>query len=192
MVGKLRGQILAGVALLLVSPVFLANHARTAAQGKDKKGSKEKIVVLAHVAIPGSPTRQIFLQQEKGKQYLYLQQRVHFTVVDVSDPKNPKILERGTGQLSNVGSALAIAVQADQSNQDSVPTQTVNLVDVTDPKNPHAVKKFEGVTSMFSEDGRKLIYLTNGDGLWIVQHYEPFRLPMCTSESEENSLTQCD
>jgi hypothetical protein len=194
MIGKLRVQILAGAALMLVSPVFLANHARTAAQDKDKHGSKEKIVVLAHLAIPGSPARQIFLQQEKGKQYLYLQQRVHFTVVDVTDPNNPKIIERaaGQGQLSGVGSAVAISVQSEQPNQDSVPTQTVRLVDVSDPKNPHAVKKFEGVTSIFSEDGRKLIYLTNGDGLWIVKHFEPYRLPMCTSDSEENSVAQCD
>jgi hypothetical protein len=194
MLGKLRGQILAVAALVLVSPVFLANHARTAAQDKDKQGSKEKIVVLAHLAIPGSSARQIFLQQEKGKQYLYLQQRTHFTVVNVTDPKNPKIIERaeGQGQLTGVGSAVAISVQSEQPNQDSVPTQTVRLVDVSDPKNPHAVKKFEGVTSIFSEDGRKLIYLTNGDGLWIVKHYEPYRLPMCTSDSEENSVAQCD
>jgi hypothetical protein len=47
------------------------------------------------------------------------------------------------------------------------------------------------VTSMFSEDGRHLIYLTNSEGLWVVKHTMRRRLPLCTSESEENTVVQC-
>jgi len=133
------------------------------------------------------------LQQENGKQYLYLQQNAHFTVVDVTDPKNLRVLDRvaSGAKLTDVSAGVAIAVQSDQSGQTSVPTQTIRLVDVSDPKNPHTAKKFDGVTSVYSEDGRQLIYITNNEGLWVIKHYETFRLPMCTSESEENSVAQC-
>ena len=148
---------------------------------------------MAHLPLPGSAVRQIFFQQENGKQYLYLQQNAHFTVIDVTDPKNPRVADRvaSAGKLTDVGAGIAIAVQSDQTEQASVPTQTIRLVDVSDPKNPHTAKKFEGVTSVYSEAGRQLIYLTNSDGLWVIKHSETFRLPFCTSESEENSVAQC-
>jgi hypothetical protein len=179
--------LFAAAALMVISPIVLTSHARTAAQ------VIEKTTVLTHIPIPGSPVRQIFLQQDNGKQYLYLQQNVHFTVVDVTDPKNPKIVERvaAGGKLEEVGAGLAIAIKSDSPGQGSVPTQTVKLLDLTDPKNPRTVKQFDGVTSVFSEDGRKLIYLTNGDGLWVVKHSESHPLPMCNSESWQEPIAQC-
>ncbi|MFY9732611.1 MAG: hypothetical protein WB723_10220 [Candidatus Acidiferrales bacterium] len=154
---------------------------------------KEMTKVVAHIPLPGSAVRQIFFQEENGKQYLYLQQNVHFTVVDVADPEKPQIVDRAApgGHLTEVGSGLAIAVQSDKSGEGTIPTQTIKLMDMTDPKNPHSVKTFTGVTSMYSEDGRHLIYLTNNEGLWIVKHSVRRRLPLCTSESEENSAVEC-
>lgn len=189
-----RGMIIRGAAIaamVAMSPALLANYGRAAAQ--DNKVAKEKVVVLAHVAIPGSAVRQILVQDDKGKRYLLLQQNVHFTVVDVTDPKNPQIVDRvaGKGKLTEVGAGLAISVQADQSAPGNVPTQTVRLVDLSDPKNPHVVKTLNGVTSIYSDDGRQLIYATNSEGLWIIKHYETFRLPYCTTESAENTVAQC-
>lgn len=193
MLRRMSLQISAVAALALISPIFRTSHIGAAAQDKDKSAKGDKIVVLAHLTLPGSAVRQIFMQEEKGRRYLLLQQRVHFTIVDVTDPKNAKIVERtaSEGQLTGVGAGLAIAVASDQPADAIVPTQTIRLVDVSDPKNPRAVKTFNGVTSVYSEDGRQLIYIANADGLWIVKHYETFRLPLCTSESEENSVAQC-
>jgi hypothetical protein len=185
-------QICLGLALILASPAFLPVNSQATTQNS-KNDVKETTKVVAHIALPGSAVRQIFFQEENGKQYLYLQQNVHFTVVDVSDPGKPQIIERATpgGKLTDVEPGLAIAVSSDQSGEGTMPTQTVKLVDVSDPKNPHAVKTFTGVTSMLSEDGRHLIYLTNSEGLWVVKHTTRRRLPLCTSESEENSVVQC-
>jgi hypothetical protein len=184
-------RIFAGAILALLSPFFLPNHTRAVAQ--DKPATIERTTVLAHLPVPGSAVRQMFLQQDNGTQYLYLQQNVHFTVVNVTDPKNPRIVERvaSGGKLSEVGSGLAIAIQSDKSGQGSAPTQTVRLLDLSDPKNPRTVKSFDGVTSIYSEDGRKLIYLTNSEGLWIVKHSETHPLPMCDSESWEKAVAQC-
>ena len=190
---KMSSRICTGAVLLLMAVILFSNSSDATTQNNSNKGSKERISVVAHLPLPGSAVRQIFLQQENGKQYLYLQQNAHFTVIDVTDPKNPRVADRvaSAGKLTDVGAGIAIAVQSDQTGQASVPTQTIRLVDVSDPKNPHTAKKFEGVTSVYSEAGRQLIYLTNSDGLWVIKHSETFRLPFCTSESEENSVAQC-
>jgi hypothetical protein len=191
-VRKMSFQIAAIAAMVTVSPCFLTNYSRAAAQ-VDKPGAKDKVVMLAHLPLPGSAVRQIFVQEDKGKQYLLLQQNVHFTVVDVTDPKNPHIVDRvaGQGKLADVGAGLAISVQSDQAGQGAVPTQTVRLVDLSDAKHPHTVKTLTGVTGMYSDDGRQLIYVANNEGLWIIKHYETFRLPYCTTESAENTTAQC-
>ena len=165
-------QICLGLALILASPTFLPFSSRAAGQDNTKSGMKEMTKVVAHIPLPGSAVRQIFFQEENGRRYLYLQQNVHFTVVDVTDPDSPQIVDRVKpgGKLTEVGAGLAIAVSSDQSGEGTVPTQTVKLMDMSDPKNPRAAKTFTGVTSMYSEDGRHLIYLANSEGLWIVKH----------------------
>ena len=185
-------QICLGLALILASPKFLPVNTQAATQDPKNNG-KEMTKVVAHIPVPGSAVRQIFFQEENGKRYLYLQQNVHFTVVDVTDPNKPQIVDRVApgGKLTDVEAGLAIAVSSDQSGEGTVPTQTVKLMDMSDPKNPRTAKTFTGVTSMFSEDGRHLIYLANGEGLWVVKHSMSHRLPFCTSESEENSVAQC-
>jgi len=193
LVCKVSLRISAVAALALISPSFLPSHTRVSAQDHDKSATRDKVVVLAHVPLPGSAVRQIFTEEENGKRYIILQQNVHFTVVDVSDPKSPKIVDRvaGEGRVADVGAGLAISVQSDQPEQTNVTTQTVRLVDMSDPKNPRVVKTLTGVTSVYSEDGRQLIYMTNSDGLWVIKHYETFRLPYCTTESAENTVAQC-
>jgi hypothetical protein len=193
MLRKMSTRMVIGAVLALIAAIFLPNFSHATTQSNANNESKEKISVVAHVVLPGTAVRQMFLQQENGKRFLYLQQNVHFTVVDVTDPRNPRIVERvaSQGKLTDVDAGIAIAVQSDQSGPGSVPTQTIRLVDVSDPSKPHTAKKFEGVTSVYSEDGRQLIYITNSEGLWIIKHHEPVRLPLCTSESEENSVAQC-
>lgn len=193
MLQKMGLRIVVGTALALFSLTVLPSQMRPATQDNSKSATRDKIAVVGHLVLPGSAVRQIFMQEGKGKRYVLLQQNVHFTVVDVSDPKNPIIVERvaSEGKLTDVGAGLAISVQSDQPGQAIVPTQTIRLVDLSDPKHPRTVKNFTGVTSIYSDDARQLIYVTNGEGLWIVKQYETFRLPLCTSESEENSVVQC-
>jgi hypothetical protein len=62
-----------------------------------------------------------------------------------------------------------------------LPTETVRLVDLSDPKHPKTLKTFTGVTSMLPDDSRKLIYIVNSEGLWLVRHRQSRPMPMCTS-----------
>jgi hypothetical protein len=46
-------------------------------------------------------------------------------------------------------------------------------VNTTDPANPQTIQTFSGVTSVVADNARGLIYLSNGDGLWVVQAKQP-------------------
>jgi hypothetical protein len=190
---EISSTILAAAALALLSPIFSPSYTRASAQDNSKSTTGDRVAVLSQLQLPGTAVRQIFVQEEKGRQYLLLQQNAHFTVVDVTDPKKPQIVERvgSEGKITDVGAGLVIAVQSDHSGQAPVSTQTVRLINMSDPKNPHTVKTLTAVTSIYSDDGRKLIYLTNDQGLWIVKHYETYRLPFCTSDSYSDSVAQC-
>src|SRR5580693_6667283 len=113
---KMWLRIFPATALVLVS-LFSPGYTRVVAQDNGKSTSGDRVAVLAQLPLPGSAVRQIFVEEQNSREYLLLQQNVHFTVVDVTDPKNPKIVERvaSQGKLTDVGAGLAISVQSDQS-----------------------------------------------------------------------------
>jgi hypothetical protein len=155
--------------------------------------------------------KQIFVQQRSGKSYLLLRRADQnaFAIVNVSDPAKPllaarDVLREPTGaevDLPGPGSALAIAfvperksapaASATPASAITLPTESIRLIDLTDPQHPKTVKIFNGVTSVASDDGRKLVFLVNNEGLWIVSHHRNRPLPMCTSESAIGPLPDC-
>jgi hypothetical protein len=99
------------------------------------------------------------------------------TVVDVTEPTQPKVVEHSqlpaeftnASMQTRIGdTALFTATDNESSHGDP---RSVTLISLTDPSNPKTVQKFEGVTAVWSDRGRELIYLTNADGLWILQVY---------------------
>jgi hypothetical protein len=44
---------------------------------------------------------------------------------------------------------------------------------MTDPTNPQPIQTFADVTSFVADNARGLIYLSNGEGLWVVQAKQP-------------------
>jgi hypothetical protein len=74
--GKRTASFLSQIVPALFAVIFLASAAAAAEPPK----------VIAHLALPGTAVRQMVLRQHDGKQYLYLQQGAHFTLVDVTAP----------------------------------------------------------------------------------------------------------
>lgn len=182
--------------LNLVSAIFLTLLAATLLA--DAAATEEPGKVIAHIMLPGTAVRQMFVQQHDRKQYLYLQQKAHFTVVDVTDPKKPSVVERvataTAGSLQLLGSGLALAIAPEKgttSQQPTVPTQVVNVMDLNDPKHPRTIRTFKGVTSILPDDSRKLVFIANNEGLWVLSHNQPFHLPLCTSEDAMNPNPDC-
>jgi hypothetical protein len=160
-------------------------------------GAEEPAKVIAHITLPGTAVRQMFLQHHDGKQYLYLQQGAHFTVVDVTNPNNPSIVERvaSRGGLEWIQSGLALTLAPEKASTNQQPstvsTQVVNVMDFGDPKHPRIIQTFGGVTSILPDDSRELIFIANNEGLWVLSHKQAYHLPLCTSEDAMMPEAQC-
>jgi hypothetical protein len=176
-----------GILLTVLAVICLASAAT----------AEEPTKVVGHLTLPGTAVRQMFLQQHGDKQYLYLQQGAHFTVVDVTDPKNPAIIERvrSHGSLESVQSGLVLTMAPEEGSTieqpASVPTQVVNVMDLSDPKHPRTIQTFAGVTSVLPDDTRKLVFIANHEGLTVLSHEKPFRRPACTSEDAMEPDPEC-
>lgn len=201
----------AEVALLAVLGLLMP-----CAMARNKEAPAQSATVISHLQIPGPAVNQMFVQQEGNKEYLYIQQasKQAYTIIDVTKPDRPNITNRvvlpnkGSGAtLQMVGGGLALAEAPDSSSagarhelvparpqaaaETSRPTESVRVLDLSDPKNPRTLQTFEGVTSVLADDTRKLIYITNGDGLWILKHAEKHALPPCDSESAFSAIADC-
>jgi hypothetical protein len=214
---KTTVQNLPGVGLVVL--VFLAAMAPSATAKDKPTQPAEQVAVIAHLSLPGAPVQQMFVQQQGSKQYLYIQQasKEGFTIVDVTRPARPGVIKReafpntaSRGRLQIVGSGIALAEVPDKAPQAvnarhelvpttgegtanvGQPTKSVRVLDLSDPANPKTLQTFDGVTSVLADDGRRLIYITNGDGLWILIHkQERPPLPLCDSESVFSPIADC-
>ena len=121
----------------------------------------------------------------------------HFTLVDVTDPKNPTIVERvaSEGSLEWIQSGLALTVAPEHGSTSQQPstvsTQVVNVMDLSDPKHPRTVQTFSGVTSILPDDTRKLVFIANSKGLTVLSHEQPYIRRSCTSEDAMMADAEC-
>jgi hypothetical protein len=177
-----------------------------ASQGDFYPSYEAKIV--GHVVLSGKPTRQMFLQQEGRKAYLYVRQASQqgYTVFDVTKPERPKLLHQiSSRNLTIVDSGVAISETPDTASPSrsvgdagtsqggSRTPESVRVLDVSNPAQPRTVQTFEGVTSIVRDDARRLIYVANGDGIWILSHREVLRRHLCSSsDAISSAIPNCD
>ena len=183
------------------------------AKGKPAQSETQRVSVIAHLPIEGAPVSQLFVQEEGGKQYLYIRQASQsgYTIVDVSRANKPKIVKRDTSQLSNgqrlqmIGGGIALSETPESAGTGGVrhelapakapaanSPQSLRVLDMSDPANPKTLQTFEGVTSVLADDSRDLIYIANNEGVWILRHVQgrPPR-PKCDSESVFSPIADC-
>jgi hypothetical protein len=192
------------VMVICLLAILLGARANAAAQSSTAP-AQEQVKVVGHLALQEIHVNQMFMQSRDGKFYLYLHRptRQAFAVVDVSKPEKPVLVERAAlaepaqarVDVNSENSLLAIAVSPEGSGGASevqaksgasapavtLPTETVRLMDLSDPKHPRTLKTFTGVTSMLPDDSRKLIYIVNNEGLWLVRHHQSRPMPLCSS-----------
>lgn len=205
-----RYAVALGLSFLIFAPA--ANAASNARMISDS------VNVLARLPVPGPSVQQTFLQEDGGRQYLYLQQagQQGFTVVDVSEAWRPRIVKRipllkdvARERLQMVGAGLAVAESPENNTGNSGRAQArqntdgasgsahstrfVRLLDLSHPTRPRTLKTFEGVTSLLTDDRRDLIYITNRDGLWILHHHVDLARQVCEYESAYSEVPAiCD
>jgi hypothetical protein len=191
---RITARILRGCSLSLISlSLFTLLSVPSVARDKNARDKKpgEEIQVLANLPLQDIQVNQLFVQEWGGKSYLYLHQpkEDNYALVDVTRPEKPTLVNRnavkGSPPEGNVGnSPLAITTTQDEAAAQKaapkeLPAQTINFVDTSNPKDPKTIKSFKGVTAMYSDDTRKLVYLVNPEGLWIVRHRNTTPVPVC-------------
>lgn len=163
----------------------------------------DSILVRSRLPLPGGPVQQMFLEESGGRKYLYLKQAREggYIVVDVTDDRHPKTIKEIASQhrgepetLEMVGNELGVAVRRDNplnhgpSSIEEVPASPtphfVRLLDLSDASHPRTLKTFDGVTSLVLDDRHNMIYLTNGDGLWVLHHRIDLMRQFCLEESQ--------
>jgi hypothetical protein len=183
------------------------------AKDKSAQTGTQRVSVIAHLPIEGAPVTQLSVQEEGGKQYLYVRQASQsaYTIVDVSHANKPKIVKRDTSQLGSgqrlqmIGGGIALSETPDSAGTGGVrhelapakapaanSPQSLRVLDMSDPANPKTLQTFEGVTSVLADDSRDLIYIANSEGVWILRHVQgrPPR-PRCDSESVFSPIADC-
>jgi hypothetical protein len=151
---------LAGV-LVVSAPSVVANTKPTEVPAK----------VIAHLALQEAPGSEMLLQTKEDKHYLYVQKasKQGFTVIDVTKPKLPSLVNRSApsndataGRLEMVSPDVALAEVPEKNSKGKV------------------LKTFTSVTSILQDPSRGLIYLANNEGLWILDHPRPGLTPAKT------------
>ena len=183
------------------------------AKDKPAQSGTQRVSVIAHLPIDGAPVTQLSVQEDGGKQYLYVRQASQsaYTIVDVSHANKPKIVKRDTSQLGSgqrlqmIGGGIALSETPDSAGTGGVrhelapakapaanSPQSLRVLDMSDPANPKTLQTFEGVTSVLADDSRDLIYIANSEGVWILRHVQgrPPR-PRCDSESVFSPIADC-
>jgi hypothetical protein len=163
--------------------------------------------IVGHVVLSGKTTRQMFLQQQGRRAYLYVRQASQqgYTVFDVTKPERPKLLNQVSQRnLTMLDSGLAISETPDAASPSRSTgdvgrnqggggaPESVRMLDVSNPAHPKTVQTFEGVTSIVRDDARSLIYVANGDGIWILSHREVLRRHLCSSSDAISPIPNCD
>jgi hypothetical protein len=161
---------------------------------------RELTKVVGHLPLENIHVNQMFLEKRGDKYFLFLHRpnRDAFALVDVTHPAQPVLVNRdqmkGNAPIQppEGNSVVAISVVPEGvENPAPIPSDTVQLLNLANPKDVKVLKTFKGVTAFTTDDGRKLVYLVNSEGLWIVSHHMTHPLPLFNSESALNPLPNC-
>src|ERR1700693_189276 len=171
-------------AAMMLFAIGIAAAPSMFAKPKAKKAVASNLGVIAHLQLDGGTATRMFLMEKNGKDYLYVGggSASGVCILDVTKPAFPRKLEKFAGaggaqaaDFQLVGDTLAVTSRTGEASASSsdVTGRSVTIVNTTDPANPQPIQTFSGVTSVVADNARGLIYLSNGDGLWVVQAKQP-------------------
>lgn len=144
---------------------------------KSKESDKDEIQVAGHVAVTGGPVRRFLLTEHYSRAYLYAERDGGraITLLDVTQASQPFVIADVSSAPANAnnlmlaaGTAALVSSAAAQPGQSE---QTIRIMDLSDPKNPRIAREFTGVTAVGRDDRRGLVYVANGEGIWILQQH---------------------
>jgi hypothetical protein len=156
-------KVLRQAAILIVA-IGMAVVPTLHAKPNSNKAQDKPANVVAHVQLSGGPVMRMLLVKKNGREYLLLGlgSSPDLAILDVSEPSQPRAID--TTSASTGTSSAEVKLVAD-----TLTLFGTSEAGKTSPPNPKEIRSFSGVTASMIDKARGLIYVTNGDGLWIVK-----------------------
>jgi hypothetical protein len=155
-----------------------------AAQAKNKKTKtaggdpQDTIEVVGHIPATGGPVTRFLATQHYSSYYLYAEHQAGqgATMVDVTKADRPAVLAElpaspGSSDSLSVVAGTAALVSSSPAAATTQATQTIRIMDFSDPQHPKVTREFAGVTATSRDDRRGLIFVANGEGIWILRQH---------------------
>jgi len=152
-----------------------------AIHAKDKKPKpkepQDDIDVVAHIPLTSGPVRRFLTTQHYSSQYLYVEHDAgkSVTLVDITKASQPSVLAEvayptgaASGNLVVVTGTAALVTNQPGPQVTAGPAQSIRIMDFSDPQHPRVAREFDGVTAISRDDARRLIFVANADGVWIL------------------------
>ncbi|HLI82585.1 MAG TPA: hypothetical protein VKV17_01640 [Bryobacteraceae bacterium] len=169
----------------IICLVFVGGAARASAQANNAqpapKDLQDQIEVVGHISVPGPPVTSFVVTQHYGRNYLYAEHEggKEINLIDITNGAQPLVLSNVFSQLGGGASLVAatgtaaLTIEGSSSSSGASAPQTIRIMDLSDPQHPTVAREFTGVTAMTRDEQRGLIFLANGDGIWILRQGFP-------------------
>ena len=166
---KINSKCSRGIQRAAIAIVLAGIAAAPAVQAKksSQTTSGTPANVVAHVELSGGPANRMLLVKKNGKEYLLLglDSSSHVAVLDVTQPSQPRTVETAAGAAGAPVTELKVIAD------------TLTLFGTSDAESlasagPKEIRSLSGVTAFVKDKAHGLIYVTNGDGLWILKTKE--------------------
>jgi hypothetical protein len=151
-------------AAIAIVAIGIAAAPSVQAKPNSKNTASNPANVVAHVELSGGPATRMLLVKKNGKEYLLLglDSSSQVAVLDVSEPTQPRFMDTVAGAAGAPVTELKVVAD------------TLTLFGTSDPESaasasPTEIRSLSGVTVFVQDKAHGLIYVTNGDGLWIVK-----------------------
>ena len=166
---KMNSRCSQGIRCAAIAIVIMGIAATPAfpAKASSKKTSDTPSNVVAHVQLSGGPTTRMLLVRKNGREYLLLglDSSSHVAVLDVTQPGQPRIVETVAGAAGAPATELKVIA-------DTLTLFGTSAAESAAPAGPKEIRSISGVTAFVKDKAQGLIYVTNGDGLWILKTKE--------------------
>jgi hypothetical protein len=123
--------------------------------------------VVAHVELSGGPATRMLLVKKNGKEYLLLglDSPSQVAILDVSEPSQPRTMDTVAGATGALATELKVVAE-------TLRLFATSEAEAAASAGPKEIRSFSGVTAYVKDKAHGLIYVTNGDGLWILKTKE--------------------
>ncbi len=172
---RLSTPLLLAALIVSISTIYASERHHSKAYESD---SEDQIQVVGHVAISG-PITQLLPTQHFSSFYLYAEHEPGkaLTLIDVTKANDPTVVnslpypaDAASGNLVAVAGMAGLAVDRQGPSKPARPS-VVRIMNFADPSHPKVAREFAGVTAITTDNRRRLIFLADSEGIWILREH---------------------